>query len=511
MVEGQKLKVFISYSRRDSSGFADELVAGLELAGFAPFLDRHDIAAGEDWEARLSGLIQSADTVIFVVSPGAVTSERCGWEAEKAVALSKRLLPVVYLPIPEPEIPERLRRLQFVRFDTAPSVTKPLLELAEALRQDLEWIREHTRLGELTARWQTRGRPESMLLRGDDLDAAKAWAANRKSEAPEITELQRAFLTASEAAEAARGSESRSAKAWTRWMQALAGLLVVGIVAGLVAWLNERLLTEYIYWLIHVRGNVITAEQLRGLDPGHPFKECTDCPEMLVVPAGKFTMGSPATEAGHDDDEAPQHQVMITKPFAVSKFDVSFDEWDACAVHGDCDAHITGIFGRGRQPVMNISWDDAQTYVAWLSRVTGKTYRLLTEAEWEYAARAGSTTAYYWGDEIGSENANCFGCGGRWGNSLGTSPVGSFKPNAFGLYDMAGNVYQWVQDCYHEGYEGAPTDGSVWPDGHCRGRRARGGSYGRKPEGVRSAHRNGGSPNGKYFSIGLRVGRTLTP
>jgi hypothetical protein len=188
---GQKLKVFISYSRRDSSDFADELVAGLELAGFAPFLDRHDIVAGEDWEARLGDLIQEADTVVFVVSPEAVRSERCEWEVAKTVALSKRLLPVIFKPVPDAEIPEQLRRLQFVRFDTGPRLTRPLTQLAEVLRRDVDWIREHTRLGELAGRWQARSRPESLLLRGDDLDAAKAWVGKRKAEAPEVTDLQR--------------------------------------------------------------------------------------------------------------------------------------------------------------------------------------------------------------------------------------------------------------------------------------------------------------------------------
>jgi len=166
---GEKLKVFISYSRRDSAAFADELVAGLELAGFAPFLDRHDIAAGEDWEARLDGLITQSDTVVFVVSPEAVKSEQCAWEWDRTLELSKRLLPVVFKSVPDHDIPEKLRRLQFVRFDSGAGFAK-LSQLAEALRLDLDWIREHTRLGELARRWDARRRPESLLLRGDDLD-----------------------------------------------------------------------------------------------------------------------------------------------------------------------------------------------------------------------------------------------------------------------------------------------------------------------------------------------------
>jgi TIR domain len=201
---GEKLKVFVSYSRRDSSEFAEELVAGLELAGFAAFLDRHDIAVGEDWEARLGGLIRQADTVLFVISPAAVKSERCRWEIEATLELSKRLVPVVFKAVPDVDIPEQLSRLQFVRFDTQSGLVRPLAQLASALRQDLDWIREHTRLGELGSRWEARDRPESLLLRGEELVAARAWATKREIDAPEITDRQRTFLNASEAADAAR-------------------------------------------------------------------------------------------------------------------------------------------------------------------------------------------------------------------------------------------------------------------------------------------------------------------
>ena len=143
-----KLKVFISYSRKDSAAFVDDLVVGLEDRGFAPILDRHDIEPGEPWEARLGGLIEQSDTVVFVVSPEAVKSERCDWEIDKTLALSKRLLPVIHKSVPDVEIPPKLSELQFVHFDTAPGVMRPLRELADALRVDLHWIREHTRLGE---------------------------------------------------------------------------------------------------------------------------------------------------------------------------------------------------------------------------------------------------------------------------------------------------------------------------------------------------------------------------
>jgi hypothetical protein len=181
----EKLKVFISYSRRDASDFADELVSGLELAGFAPFLDRDDVAAGEDW-ARLGGLILEADTVVLVVSPEAVKSERCAWEVDRSVELGKRLLPVTWKPVPEEAIPEKLRRLQFVRLDAGLGVTRPLAQLAEALRQDVDWIREHSRQAELAARWHARGRPDSLcravkLLRSAKLGSSAASRTPRRS------------------------------------------------------------------------------------------------------------------------------------------------------------------------------------------------------------------------------------------------------------------------------------------------------------------------------------------
>jgi hypothetical protein len=255
---GEKLKVFISYSRKDSAEFADELLAGLEVAGFAPFLDRHDIAPGEPWESRLGGLIEQSDTVVFVVSPEAVKSDRCVWEVDRTIELSKRLLPVIFKPVPEHDIPKKLSRLQFVRFDTGRGITRQLAELAEALRQDLDWIREHTRLGELAQRWEGRKRPESLLLRGDDLEAAKAWMATRKVGAPEITDAQRAFVGASEEAEAKRlgneraqlerekaqvaeikAGQARTARLQriTRWaFAAVAAIILIG--GGIVGWLQ---------------------------------------------------------------------------------------------------------------------------------------------------------------------------------------------------------------------------------------------------------------------------------
>jgi formylglycine-generating enzyme required for sulfatase activity len=505
MAGGDKLKVFISYSRKDSSDFADELVAGLELAGFAPFLDRHDIAAGEDWEARLGRLIEEADTVVYVISPEAVRSERCIWEVDKTLALSKRLIPVIFKPTSEIDIPKTLGRLQRVRFDEGLGITRPLAQLAEALRQDLDWIREHTRIADLATRWQARGRPMSLLLRGDELVAARSWAARRRQEAPEITKTQTEFLNASV-------SGSRVTRRRQLLVQAAFGALGAIIIAGVAAYWNEQPLKELYNWFIHVRGYVRTAEQERALKPGESFRECDDekyCPEMVVVPAGEFMMGSPDYEKGRYDSEGPRHPVKIARRFAISKYEVTFDQWDACVATGGCNIRGAGpsIFGRGRQPAIYVSWDDAQQYVKWLSGLTGQDYRLLSEAEWEYAARAGTTSPYsFGGDEAVLGDYVWY----DKNSDIRTHPVGEKKANAFGLFDMHGNVWEWVEDCY-DSYDRTPIDGSAWTKGDCSRRVARGGSWVDNPRDLRSAGRFGFATDNRNSGLGFRVGRTLSP
>jgi formylglycine-generating enzyme required for sulfatase activity len=255
----------------------------------------------------------------------------------------------------------------------------------------------------------------------------------------------------------------------------------------------------------------LSPERERALKPLESFRDCAkDCPEMIVIPAGAFTMGSPPAETGRFDNEGPPRQVTIARPFAVSRFDVTFADWDACVAAGGCPAIGDAGFGRGTKPVINVTWNDARQYVAWLSKTAGRPYRLLTEAEWEYAARAGATTAYPWGEEVGEGNANCNGCGGAWDNRE-TSPAGSFKPNAFGLYDMAGNVWQWVEDCFHGDYRDAPADGSAWTGGDCSRHVVRGGSWVDRPQFSRSAHRQSFSAVFRISNLGFRVARTLAP
>jgi formylglycine-generating enzyme required for sulfatase activity len=221
-------------------------------------------------------------------------------------------------------------------------------------------------------------------------------------------------------------------------------------------------------------------------------------------------MGSPPTEKYRNNFEGPQHIVTIAKPFAVSKFELTFDEWDTCAAYGDCAQDLSDSgWGRGQQPVIDVTWDDAQRYVAWLSKITGKPYRLLSEAEYEYVTRAGTQTAYPWGDDIGENNANCSGCGSKSGSGQ-TARVGSFAANRFGLYDMVGNIWEWVEDCVHSNYNAAPTDGSAWIEGsNCKARIVRGGNWLLPPETLRSAFRFAFTTHDRNYALGFRVGRTL--
>jgi formylglycine-generating enzyme required for sulfatase activity len=228
---------------------------------------------------------------------------------------------------------------------------------------------------------------------------------------------------------------SRKAARRPRRVLAVAGALAFAIAASLLGWLNHTYLTEQWrrytvtrpYMQTQVRPYVLAAAKERALKPGDSFRECpTDCPAMIVVPAGSFMMGSLASE--HQSFEEPRHQVTFLEPFAVSKFEVTFAEWDTCAADGDCDPQISdSSWGRSRQPVINVTWAEAEHYAAWLSKVTGKPYRLLSEAEYEYAARAGAQTAYPWGDDIGKNNANCNGCGSQW-DDMQTAPWARFLP-----------------------------------------------------------------------------------
>ena len=251
-----------------------------------------------------------------------------------------------------------------------------------------------------------------------------------------------------------------------------------------------------------------------ALDTGdEPFRDCEACPEMVVVPPGEFMLGSPDSEEGRGDDESPVRRVEIPYRFAAGRYEVTFAEWDACVAEGGCSHRPDDEgWGRGRRPVIHVSWFDAREYVDWLSRRTGEEYRLLSESEWEYVARVGTTTTGQSGSDPSPDQEK----DGRKQGS--TVPVGGDPPNGFGLHDMHGNVREWVEDCWNHDTHGAPSDGSAWTTGDCDYRVFRGGwhdvvSWEFDPEGRRPMDRLWFQlpPGFRYLDLGFRVARTLAP
>lgn len=236
----------------------------------------------------------------------------------------------------------------------------------------------------------------------------------------------------------------------------------------------------------------------------HAFKDCRQCPVMIALPPGTFTMG----KDGRYPSERPAHTVTIAYPFAIGKYEVTFDQWAACVADGGCDRMPDDHgWGRGRRPVINVTWQQARDYALWLSVKTHQSYRLPSEAEWEYAARAGTTSTYWWGDDIGTGRANCRNCAPQISHQ--TRPVGSYKPNPWGLYDVHGNVWEWTEDCWNPNYVGAPRDGGPWLKGDCRDRVMRSGSWYYFSKNLGSAWRFKNDARVNSYGIGLRVVRDI--
>jgi formylglycine-generating enzyme required for sulfatase activity len=289
---------------------------------------------------------------------------------------------------------------------------------------------------------------------------------------------------------------------------AIAGGATIALVAMITAARAQE--DEGRHWRAQMGPSVLTIEQEaeKTSKPGSEFTECANgCPSMIVVPAGRFVMGSPATEADRTASEGPQHEVTIAKPFAVSRTEVTFAQWDACVAAGACRNVSDNAWGRGDRPVINVGWNDAVQYVDWLARMTGKPYRLLSEAEWEYAARAGTTTRFSFGDDDSELGRYAW----YFKNSDRKSqPVGTKAANGFGLHDMHGNLYEWVADPWHENYEHAPSEGSVWRDDAVPNRHVvRSGSWFFDAKNLRSASRVGPPSNLQDGNVGLRVARDL--
>ena len=245
-----------------------------------------------------------------------------------------------------------------------------------------------------------------------------------------------------------------------------------------------------------------SAKTEQPANPPASIRDCPVCPEVVSIPAGSLEMGSTDGFAF----ERPVHRVEIRKPFYIGRREVTFDDWDACVSEGGCQFRPSdGGLGGGLRPVTGVDWNDAKTYLSWLSSKTGHAYRLPTEAEWEYAARAGRSTTYTWGNALTKDRANCLGCTNVPLNKA--VETGTFPANGFGLFDMAGNAAEWVEDCWRDSYSGAPTDGSAWHKVDCPERVLRGGSFNNDTRSVRSAARFKYDHNVRYYTNGFRVVR----
>lgn len=257
--------------------------------------------------------------------------------------------------------------------------------------------------------------------------------------------------------------------------------------------------------------NIDTAESAREkYQPGETFRDCGHCPEMVVVPAGEFLLGSPESDSDRNPNEGPQIKIKFRKPFAISKNEITFNDWQYCLDIGGCNKQqpLDAGFGKGDRPVINVSWHEAKQFTRDLSNAMGKRYRLPSEAEWEYAARGGASTRYAWGDVVGYNNAVCEDCGSKW-DGKSTAPVGFFQENGFGLNDMHGNVMEWVEDCNEDTYFGYSKAGSARSTLDCPKRIVRGGHWSARAANIRSAFRYPISPLTHSKYVGFRVVREL--
>jgi len=553
--------VFISYAHQDKAT-ADAACAKIEAEGIRCWIAPRDVPPGAGWAGAIINAIDNCRVMVLIFSSSTNGSRQIDREAQRAFdkeksaipfriedvapqqSLAYYLGPVHWLDALTPPLDQHLQKLStsvkaFVQADKPSDDKEPLaLQKTEARqeakakrlaeeqeRQRLESEAVASRAAEERARRAAVAEAEG---RRRERDAAAARQAEEKlrqdeqrkkeenerlrneTEAKERPEQERAIAAAKRADSVGAVDKRplpRAPRRLSRGALVTAGALGVGMIVAICVWVAVRPPTA-----LPIFVSALSPASERALKPKDSFRECTNRPDMVVVPAGTFTMGSPSTDKDRAVDEGPQHRVTIARQFAVGKFAVTFDDWDACVAAGGCHTYKPDDegWGRGSRPAINVPWAAIGAYVEWLSLKTGKAYRLLTEAEWEYSARAGSTTAYYWGSNIGTGNATCNGCGSQWDNKQ-TAPVGSFPANEFGLYDMAGNVWEWVEDCYHDKYGGAPADSSVWTTGDCSYRVVRGGSWESGPKALRTSARERYATDYWKRTMGFRVGRTLTP
>jgi formylglycine-generating enzyme required for sulfatase activity len=470
---------FLSYTRFDDRlgairafrQWLGDIVREVSGEPFDIFQDIDDIDVGERWSGKLEQILDQARFFIPIMTPSYFKSEACRGELQKFLAAEKKagredlITPIYY--IESPVLEDRALR-------EADYVAKVL-----SSRQRYDWreLRHYS------------FRNRKVRLKIDEL-------------ARQIDRARQRVAPGSAAAAPTAGVSQPTAKPAAPSQQ-FSPQQRGNVFSPKKSWLKEKARRD------SVARSAMRSATLRArlFLPGKVFRDIDApwCPELVVIPPGEFIMGSPEDEAARTDVEGPQHRVTFASPFALGKYPVTFEEYDHF-----CESTTAGKkswdhgWGRGRRPVINVSLEDAETYCAWLSARTGRRhYRLPTEAEWEYACRAGTTTPFSTGAIITKGQATYLA------RRLGTQQVGMFKANPWGLHGMHGNVWEWCADCWNESYNGAPSDGSAWTNGDCRRRVIRGGSWSDKPEVLRSANRLGKPPESGNNVIGFRVARTL--
>jgi formylglycine-generating enzyme required for sulfatase activity len=466
--------VFISHSK-DDKPYADAVCAKLESRNIRCWIAPRNIRPGMTWAGAIIEAVDGARVMLLLFSSHANESQQVSREVEYAVQKQIVIVPV--------KVEDVIPTGDFAYFLATPhwldAITPPFEQHLDQIADDVSF-----------------------------------WLERVASDASTETPLSHAGHSQSAHPQRIRAEPPIRAAAATGPAPSRPKLVIPAVVALAIAALG----TLGFFATRYYRGELSEARRFaeRGATAhAHPtagstFRDCDDCPEMVIVPGGSFTMGSPASEVGRSENEGPQHLVTFDYDFAVSKYPITRDEFAQFVSETKYDAGLgwqnPGVAQSGRHPVVNISWDNAKAYMAWLSDKTGRTYRLLSESEYEYAERAGTTTAYWWGDRADQlcSHANGGGCGHN-----GTIPVGSYPPNGFGLYDMAGNAWDWTDDCWHDNYVGAPADGTAWTTGErCAQRVLRGDSWHGLPKNLRSASRNNYS-GWRYDRVGFRVARTL--
>ena len=541
-------EVFVSYSRKDAD-FARQLNTALQEAGKTTWFDQESISTGVDFENEIFKGINSADNFLFVLSPDAVESEYCEREVNYASEQSKRFISVLHREVDPALMPDSLRVINWIDFkDTA--FDKSFPELIQAIELDREHAHQHTVLQQRAGDWTENDRSNDFLLNITACDNAEGWQerALEEQKKPVPTVLQQDFIVDSRKA-------IKKANRRRNILFSFVGVLaIVAVLLSVFSFvkMNEA---ENLYKEVFKKSGLTKkeakekAQQFVEEEGGRVFRDSLKSgskgPEMVWLPAGEFQMGD--IFGGGSWNERPVHKVSINR-FAMGRYEVTVGEFrqfvedskyhknskdskyqteaekeGGCSVYKDGkwryvkdanwrNPYFSQTDKDDNQPVVCVSWNDAVAYTQWLSEQTGQTYRLPSEAEWEYAARAGKEMPYWWGAVVGEGWANCNGCGSHKDNQR-TAQIKSFVPNLFGIYNITGNVEEWVADSWHNSYKKASEEGQVWAESdHCL-RISRGGGWQSKPEKVRLAYRensldSGGSLDFNSSFRGFRIAKS---